>query len=617
MKHYSLHEITRALEQTPDMPFGLMPGARETMLKTALKNPSYSWVLPYMRELVEKYRKTPIEAPSYTAYAAWAREGTRSKFDASMYALRTRLNMMTVAALLDVDGAKEQYEDILYAFLHLPTWALSAHHFDRIFEDTWDDIPEGPFDADGRIRGIGRSRKQCLDLCACSAAFGIAESAQLLEGRVEKSLLRWARQECYHRVLGNFMQLSPYPHFEINPNNWSGVCMSSIGGAAIYLITKPRTLAPVLMRVIEALNVHLSGYYDDGTSPEGFGYWQYGFEYFLMFADLLRQRSGGRIDLLGADEKIRRIAGFGADCCFKNGLKLPFGDCNIHGVFDESLRRYIGARGINVPPEGDMKKSFDSAFEHTNMLIRHLAWDMQPQQSTLVHPRAAVYPVSQMFMGFYKTPEDPVYLLVKGGNNGESHNHNDVGTFVIIRGDQMLAADTTGGSYSKEYFSDKRYTFFGTRSGGHNFPMVDGVEQEGHGRCRCARFESTYANGTDTTVMDLGGTLNADALDGFTRKVSGERASGRITVEDVFTLNRPAEIRDRVIVPGETEKLAEGRLLIGGKDGMILTFDSGSLRAVITPTEHTLEGKKIYTLDLMPKTARAGELTVKMQWETA
>ena len=35
------------------------------------------------------------------------------------------------------------------------------------------------------------------------------------------------------------------------------------------------------------------------------------------------------IDLLGEDEKIRRVAGFGTDCCFKNGLKLPFGDCNI------------------------------------------------------------------------------------------------------------------------------------------------------------------------------------------------------------------------------------------------------------------------------------------------
>ena len=613
MRHYSLWELTRALEEAKDMPFALMSGAVETAVRTATENPAYAWVLPYMGELVEKYRHTPIEMPDYQAFAAWAREGERGRFDAAMYALRTRLNMMTVATMLDVPGAREQYENILYAFLHLPTWSLAAHHFDRIFEDTWDNIPEGPFDETGRIRGIGRSRKQCLDLCSCSAAFGIAESAQLLEGRVETSLLRWARQECYHRVLGNFMQLSPYPHFEINPNNWSGVCMSSIGGAAIYLITEPRTLAPVLMRVLEALQVHLSGYYDDGASPEGFGYWQYGFEYFLMFADLLRQRTGGKIDLLD-DEKVTRIAGFGTDCCFKGGLKLPFGDCNTRGVYDEAVGRYVGARGVPVPPPGDAKQSFDAAFEHTNLMIRHLVWDMKPQARAMAWPRSAVYPVSELFMGFYRTPEDPVYLLVKGGNNGESHNHNDVGTFVVIRGDRMLAADTTGGKYNKDYFSEKRYTFFGTRSGGHNFPLVDGVEQEGHGRCRCKAFKAQRLADRDVIEMDLTGTLKAEALEGLFRRAEGERSTGRIVIEDRFLLNRPADIRDRVIVPGEITEEAPGRLLIGGEAGMILSFDPARLNAVISPTEQSFEGKPVFTLDLMPKETGKGEVTVQMAW---
>ena len=614
MKHYTLYELTRALEETQNMPYGLMPGAVETAQKTAREDPAYAWVLPTMRELVDEYGRTPIEAPTYQAFAAWAREGERGRFDAAMYALRTRLNKMTIAAMLDVEGAKERYEDILYAFLHLPTWSLSAHHFDRIFEDTWDNMPEDPFDETGRIHGIGRSRKQCLDLCSCSAAFGIAEAAQLLEGRVEPSLLRWARQECFHRVLGNFMQLSPYPHFETNPNNWSGVCLSSIGGAAIYLITDPRTLAPVLMRVLEALSVHLSGYYDDGASPEGFGYWQYGFEYFLMFADLLRQRTGGRINLLD-DEKVRRVAGFGTDCCFRNGLKLPFGDCNARGIYDEAVGRYIGAMGVTVPPAGDTKKSFDAAFEHTNLMIRHLVWMMKPQEKATQWPRSAVYPVSEMFMGFYRTPDDPVYLLVKGGNNGESHNHNDVGTFVVIRGDRMLAADTSGGRYNKEYFSERRYTFFGTRSGGHNFPMVDGVEQEGNGRCRCRAFAAKQLPDRDVIEMDLTGTLKAEALDSLHRRAEGERATGRIVIEDTFALIRPAEIRDRVIVPGEIVEKEPGCLLIGGEEGMYLRFDAGQVKAVISPTDHTSEGKPVFTVDLMPCRAERGETVIRMVWE--
>ena len=73
MKHYTLYELTRALEETQNMPYGLMPGAVETAQKTAREDPAYAWVLPTMRELVDEYGRTPIEAPTYQAFAAWAR----------------------------------------------------------------------------------------------------------------------------------------------------------------------------------------------------------------------------------------------------------------------------------------------------------------------------------------------------------------------------------------------------------------------------------------------------------------------------------------------------------------------------------------------------------------
>ena len=613
MKHYSLGEIAKALSDVPDMPYALMKDARGAMVRTAVENPSYAWVYGYLRGLIDRYRREPVEIPSYTAYAAWAREGERGRFDAAMYSLRTRLNMMCVAVLLDIDGAKELYEDALYVFLHLPTWSLAAHHFDRIFSDTWDDIPRGPFDETGRIRGLGRSRKQCLDLCSTSAAFGIAESCQMLEGRVEGSLLRWARQECFDRVLGNFMSLAPFPHFEINPNNWSGVCLSSIGGAAIYLIIEPKTLAPVIMRVLEGLSVHLGGYYDDGASPEGFGYWQYGFEYFLMFADLLKARTGGRIDLL-QDEKVRRIAGFGADCCLPDGLKLPFGDCSVRGIYNEAIRRFIGAMGLPVPDEGDTLASFKSDFEHGNLLIRDLAWDMRPVPQARQWPRSAVYPVSEMYMGFYRTTADPVCLMVKGGNNGESHNHNDVGNYVIMRGRRMLAADISGGKYSKDYFGDKRYTFFGTRSAGHNLPMIDGAEQIGHGSCRCRAFTVETRGGKDVVTMDLTGTLKAESLTALTRRVEGDPGTGSIRIRDSFSLNRPAQIKDRVILPGGAKKTAPGAWRVGGDDGMTLSFDASLFRAELNPTDQFFDSEPVWTLDIVPIECPADSVTIGMEW---
>lgn len=624
MRQYTLGDIFAALDAEKNMPAALYADAARSAKKTATENPDYAWALPYFRAQVEKYKTEPIEAPGFQAYADWERRGARGDFDRAMYALRTRLNTMALATLLDVEGAKEAYEDILYAFLHLPTWSLSAHYLYGGLNDYWD-IPKGPFDETGHVRGLGRDRRQSLDLCSTSAAFMLCEMAQLLEGRVEPCLLRWSRQESFERVLSPFMSLAPFPHFETNPNNWSGVCMSSMGAAAIYLIVDPHTLAPVLKRVLDGLSVHLSGYNDDGASPEGFGYWQYGFEYFLMFADLLARRTGGRIDLLD-DEKTRRVAGFGADCCFGTKLKLPFGDAvwltafnegiqHYVGVFDEAVRRRVGHMGVTVPPKGDAFVSFDAAFEHCPLQLRHLVWTMEPKGEAERFPRSAVYPTSEYFMGFYRRREDPVYLLAKGGNNGESHNHNDVGSYVVIRGDEMLAADTAGGQYCRDYFNENRYTFFAARSGGHNLPIVGGVEQEGNGRCRAKKFAVERGEDEDRIEIDLTGTLACPQLVSLNRRLTGVRATGAIVVEDRFGLSAPVEIIDRVVVLDEPEKLAEDALRVGGEKGMTLRFDGEQLDCRIAPVDHSVAGHAVYTIDLIPRQPRAGETIVCVRWD--
>lgn len=48
-------------------------------------------------------------------------------------------------------------------------------------------------------------------------------------------------------------------------------------------------------------------------------------------------------------------------------------------------------------------------------------------------------------------------MAAKGGNNGEPHNHNDVGSFFYLVGDEMLLTDLGAGEYTKEYFHEGRY----------------------------------------------------------------------------------------------------------------------------------------------------------------
>jgi hypothetical protein len=45
-------------------------------------------------------------------------------------------------------------------------------------------------------------------------------------------------------------------------------------------------------------------------------------------------------------------------------------------------------------------------------------------------------------------------MAIKGGNNGESHNHNDVGSFIIYTDGEPLFIDPGVGEYTAKTFSN-------------------------------------------------------------------------------------------------------------------------------------------------------------------
>ena len=69
-------------------------------------------------------------------------------------------------------------------------------------------------------------------------------------------------------------------------------------------------------------------------------------------------------------------------------------------------------------------------------------------------------------------------FAARGGCNGESHNHNDVGSFILSIDNSQLLIDMGGRPYTRQYFEDGvRYTFLETSSRGHNAPIINGKYQ--------------------------------------------------------------------------------------------------------------------------------------------
>jgi hypothetical protein len=70
-----------------------------------------------------------------------------------------------------------------------------------------------------------------------------------------------------------------------------------------------------------------------------------------------------------------------------------------------------------------------------------------------------------------------LFVAAHGGNNGESHNHNDVGDFIIYANSDPVIIDVGSGTYTAKTFSKDRYKIWFNTSAYHNLPVLNGVQQ--------------------------------------------------------------------------------------------------------------------------------------------
>lgn len=72
---------------------------------------------------------------------------------------------------------------------------------------------------------------------------------------------------------------------------------------------------------------------------------------------------------------------------------------------------------------------------------------------------------------------DGFYVAAKGGHNLESHNHNDVGHYIVYIDGNPVIIDTGVGPYTGKTFGAQRYEIWTMQSAYHSLPTIDGVMQ--------------------------------------------------------------------------------------------------------------------------------------------
>jgi hypothetical protein len=387
-----------------------------------------------------------------------------------------------------------------------------------------------------------------IDLFACETGLALAECCAALEEVLAPAVLDRARKEVYRRLIKSYLEYGAFQHWELLKMNWCSVCGGGVAAAACYLIKDDAMLGGILHKLLPALDRFLESFTADGACIEGLSYWNYGVSYFVIFADILFHRSGGRIDLL-QDPRFENIARFQQKCYLSGGAWVYFSDAENSG-FRLGVTGYLRRRvpGMTAPPAGRAMKMereagghFNHALRDFSQALRDLLWTENQEGPPFSAEPVIILPDAQWLIA--NTEESS--FAAKGGTNGEPHNHNDVGSFIYYKKGKMILCDLGSGEYTKDYFNENRYTVFCTQSFSHNVPIINGEGQK-PGRNYSAK-DCLIGPGAEM-VLDIAGAYGVAGLLSLKRHFVFYSAGGGLKIEDRFLFSgAPLPVTERFV----------------------------------------------------------------------
>lgn len=321
-------------------------------------------------------------------------------------------------------------------------------------------------------------------------------------------------------------------------HNWNAVCNGGVILGALAVADEEPVLAQYLLsRAVASLPAALASYAPDGAWVEGSDYWGYATGYAaLAFAAL--QSALGTDFGLSARPGLAQTGAFRLRSAGPTGLVFNFADAQERPGVEPALfwlaRRYddpvlaqggrdaAGAWGSprdliwydpRGTPEDRVQLGLDSQYRRIGVALFRSAWN---------DPRA-------LFVGF------------KGGDNGADHVHLDAGTFVLDARGQRWAIDLGPDDHELPgYFGRERWSYYRTRTEGHNTLILDGRNQSPTAVAPLTLFASSPAGGY--AVADLTAVYAPSGATKLRRGVALLNGRERVLVQDEIEASKPVEV---------------------------------------------------------------------------
>lgn len=523
----------------------------------------------------EQYLGKPFAALPLSVFAQFKETGNRVGYEQLSFARRQQLAAIVMAEIMEGQGR----------FLPDIVNGIGA-----MCEETWWGIPAH------YSQKVPQREDQTVDLFNAESASLMAWTVYMLRPQLDRFsplLTRHVEREIDRRILQPALTTNYWwKRGGMNWNPW--ICSNWLTCILLYEHDRQRQIDGV-SQILSAMDAFVNSYPADGGCDEGPDYWDRAAASLFEVLRLLKMSTKGRIDL-SADPKIQAMGSYVYKTYIGSGYQVNFADAHNNRLMQQVNIVYPFARYLHNKDMEQLadfiaqEKSFFTnpagLYEHSGnfpTLGRELLFLAEsplptPQTDTGSHSRKVV----RQGGSFYWLPDLQVmtarrgnlFVAMKGGNNGESHNHNDVGSFIVYA-DTAQSSSQTGtmakspsyiplfidpgvGEYTAKTFSADRYSIWTMQSAYHNLPQINGTDQR-DGKQYGAQVV-TYKPGL--LCLQIAGAYPPEArVDSWQRTLS-------------LSLNALTITEDYTLFQGRTEEApqTEGKANKGATRLMLLTI---------------------------------------------
>lgn len=458
------------------------------------------------------------------------RNGNRTRYEDLVFGKRNRLWALVLAESVEGRGRfLDAILDGIWSISEETFWGASAHLF----------LQKGG-------RGLPDTEDPVVDLFAAETAANLAWADYFIGPELD-SISPLVRRRIFYEVNRRIfvpMETAKYDWLgagdkEAKLNNWAPWIMSNYLTAVLLLEKEDNKRAQYVYRAMQVTDQYLNGLGDDGACEEGPTYWAFGPGCVLDVLDLLQSATNGRINIFNED-LVRNMAAYIYRMHIGGNYFVNIGDAHPEMVPEPLMIRRFGvetgdtvmrgfgawlyagnnyANSLSQQQFHRTRELFDlsdlpgMAAEHAGFRDISDAWlpDVQIMVSRLAHG---------------------LFVAAHAGNNGKSHNHNDIGDFIVYADGRPVIVDIGSGTYTARTFSKDRYRLWFNTSPFHNLPTVNG-RQEQEGRAYSASQVSYRMDRRGARLtMDLAKAYPASAgVSAWKRSILAEK-EGRITITD-------------------------------------------------------------------------------------